>query len=102
MRQYTQKHIHEALAYWRNQLHQLNESKNDNDEYTKYVVVTDGSKLKIESGWKYSDDAKDRAKELKEDGIQSKTLSRKYLVSKGIDPADDSSWFKGNVSRLSK
>lgn len=75
----------------------------DEESYKTYIVVKckDGTE-KIESGWEFSEDARDRKNELKEDGIQSKSVSRRYLKSIGLDPTDDSSWFKGNVGVLSE
>ena len=64
------------------------------------VKCKDGTE-KIESGWDYAEDAKDRKNELKEDGIPSRSVSRRYLKSVGLDPSDDSNWFKGNVGLLS-
>lgn len=80
----------------------VDESKGiDEESYKAYIVVKckDGTE-KIESGWDFSEDAKDRKNELKEEGIQSKSVSRRYLKSVGLDPTDDSNWLKGNVETL--
>ena len=80
----------------------VNESKGiDEESYKAYIVVKckDGTE-KIESGWEFYEDAKDRKKELKEDGIQSRSVSRRYLKSVGLNPSEDSNWFKGNVGTL--
>lgn len=65
----------------------------DQPEYKRYVVING----KIESGWDYTEDAKDRKNELEEDGIPSKILSRQFLIRNGIDPSDDGNWITGNV-----
>lgn len=80
----------------------VDESKGiDEESYKAYIVVKckDGTE-KIESGWEFSEDAKDRKNELKEDGISSRSVSRRYLKSVGLDPSNDSNWFKGNVNTL--
>lgn len=80
----------------------VDESKGiDEESYKTYIVVKckDGTE-KIESGWEFSEDAKDRKNELKEDGIQSKSVSRRYLKSVSLDPTDNSSWFKGDIGAL--
>lgn len=66
----------------------------DQPEYKRYVVIND----KIESGWDYPEDAKDRKNELEEDGIPSKILSRQFLKRNGIDPSDDGNWITGDIS----
>lgn len=69
---------------------------NDNPEYISYLVVKDkDGNDKIESGWEFREDAKDRQNELKEDGISTKMFSRRYLKSINLDPSDDSNWFSG-------
>lgn len=59
----------------------------DQRDYKFYVVVGN----KIESGWEYREDAQDQIKENLPP-VGAKILTRKTLVSRGIDPNDDANW----------
>ena len=60
--------------------------------YIAWVVLQDG---KIESGWEFTEDAKDQVRELKECGIVSKVLHRLGLTRIGIDPDQNANWVTG-------
>jgi hypothetical protein len=47
---------------------------------------------RIESGWEYREDARDQQLAWTDEGVPAKVYTRKYLVSKGFDPANDSNW----------
>lgn len=68
--------------------------KNDNPEYTHYVVTANGQ---INSGWWYASDAKDVLKEEKENGYPiigtgARVLARVTLVRMGKDPKVNTNW----------
>lgn len=64
----------------------------DRKEYGFYVVLNDGN---IESGWEFKEDAADRKKELAEDSVSSKVLTRRSL---GDKPLDNANWHKGAIT----
>lgn len=70
--------------------------KIDRKEYGFYVVLEDGS---IESGWEYKEDANDRKKELADESIPSKVLTRRSL---GDKPLDNANWHKGAITASAK
>lgn len=64
-------------------------------EYTTYVCMQiPGGKLKLISGYQYAPDAREYAQEVKENFPEAKVsiYSKTFLVSKGINPDDNSSW----------
>jgi hypothetical protein len=67
----------------------------NNPDYKYYVIVSG----KIESGWEYSEDAKDNAREILEFQPRSavKIYSLRHLNKIGLDPDDDDNW-AGNSS----
>lgn len=70
--------------------------KIDRKEYGFYVVLGDGS---IESGWEYREDANDRRKELADESIPSKVMTRRSL---GDKPLDNANWHKGAITASAK
>jgi len=74
------------------------EAKINQRDY-KFWVVVDG---KIESGWEYSEDAKDQLGNLPP-GKKGKVLAKAGLRQLGLDPDDDNAWHKGMIaSRIAK
>ena len=69
------------------------ERKLDRKGYQFYCVLEDGS---IESGWEFNEDAIDRQKEMKEDGISSKVVSRRTM---GDRPDDNANWHRGRIAK---
>lgn len=59
--------------------------------YVAYVLLPSG---KIESGWEYLEDARDRLQELREDGIRARVVSARALA---VDPEDKANWHKGSL-----
>lgn len=56
-------------------------------EYTHYVVIetTDfAAPEDVDSGWEFASDAKDRVKELKEDGERAKVVGKAAMLSRGL------------------
>ncbi len=70
--------------------------KIDLKSYQYYVVLPRG----IESGWEHKEDAKEQVSELSCPG--AKVLTRKTLVSRGLDPKDNGSWVTGPVGNPKK
>lgn len=63
----------------------------NNPDYVVYVVVNG----KIESGWEYSEDAKEHLSDLPM-GKVGRVVSKIGLQRMGINPDDDSCWHTGN------
>ena len=72
-----------------------------NDDGYRFYVVLDGES-KIESGWEYREDAKDRLDEMMEDGVKGKIFARRALLAMGMNPDDDSNWHTGELARTAK
>lgn len=73
----------------------LNESSNNNDPEYKYYGVSVKLK-KLFSGFEYQSDAQDFVNEQNEYGDMGpfKVYSKRFLISKGINPDDDENWYK--------
>ena len=66
--------------------------KNDDKDYTHYVLTADNQ---INSGWHYADDAKDALKDGKSEGrlgAGARVLARVTLVRMGKDPKVNTNW----------
>lgn len=66
------------------------EEKINNPDYIYYCF--DPKKNTIHSGWEYREDAVDAQKEAMESGRILKVLSKRFLLSQGIDPNDNKNW----------
>jgi len=69
------------------------EAKINQRDY-KFWVIVDG---KIESGWEYSEDAKDQLENLPP-GKKGKVWAKAGLRKLGLDPDDDNAWHKGLIA----
>ena len=70
-------------------------SKWNRKEYQYYVLLE--KEDKIESGWEYLEDAKDRVAELKFDDTRSRVVTKKTLLMMKKNPEDDSNWHVGPI-----
>jgi hypothetical protein len=68
--------------------------KMNQKDYTHYVVVSHGGAAKIDSGWSFVEDAKDRAREVN----NAKVATKRYLKSQGFDPDVNANWIGGAES----
>jgi hypothetical protein len=68
-----------------------------NQKGYRYWVVVDG---KIESGWEYTEDAKEQLEGNLPAGKKGKVLGKVGLSRLGLDPDDDNAWHKGRIASV--
>lgn len=70
----------------------MNDARQEGSIYKFFVVMDLNGESKIIGGNDYKEDAIDAANEYLESGIRLKVYSGKFLISKGVNPEDDSNW----------
>ena len=71
-----------------------------NDPDYKFYLVDIGSG-KIESGWEFVEDAKDAAREAKQEGWSPKIVALSRLKMMGLDANNDANWVGGESKEVS-
>ena len=64
--------------------------------------MVDPKTVKIETGWEYKEDAFEHKAEWDDKGYPMKVVSKQFLITRGVNPDDDSNWAQPQLNEESK